>query len=223
MRYPDSIQIAGLIFGLVLTTACASRTAEPPQAASSPAAIPAQEPQPAGDGAGVGTSSKPTAEHDEATPSHDDSGLVALLPSSKIGLADGIALAERRGGKAISAKFEVEDGKLSLSVYVAKAGLDADAEHNVLAELSGDPTQPEWRAKEAVFSDIKHITRASYHLTLVQRAKMNLAAVIAKAQAMQPGQVYAVEPAVHERSPIFHVSIAKVGGGHVVVDVESGA
>jgi hypothetical protein len=36
--------------------------------------------------------------------------VVALLPSSKIGLAEGIALAERKGGTAISAKFEIEDG-----------------------------------------------------------------------------------------------------------------
>jgi hypothetical protein len=30
------------------------------------------------------------------------------------------------------------------------------------------------------------------------------------------------EPAIHERSPIFHVVIATSGGGHVNVDVESG-
>ena len=28
---------------------------------------------------------------------------------------------------------------------------------------------------------------------------------------------------IHERSPIFHVAIATAGGGHVNVDVESGA
>jgi len=161
-------------------------------------------------------------EHGDAKPPHDDSELVALLSLSKIGLAEGIALAERGGGTAISAKFEIEDGELSLSVYTAKAGVDADAEHNVLAELSGDPTQPEWQAKEEVFSDMKHLTRASYHLTLVQRSNMSLAAVITKALAKQPGQVYAVEPAIHERSPIFHVAIATAGGGHVNVDVESG-
>jgi hypothetical protein len=93
----------------------------------------------------------------------------------------------------------------------------------VLAELSGDPTQSQWQAKEEVFSDIEHLTRASYHLTLLQRSRLTLAAVIATALAKQPGQVYAVEPAVHERSPIFHVAIATAGGGHVNVDVESGA
>jgi uncharacterized membrane protein YkoI len=154
---------------------------------------------------------------------HDDSALIALLPSAKLDLAHGIAQAETQGARAISAKFEVEEGKLSLSVYTAKSGIELDAEHNVLAELSGDPTQSVWQPKEEIFADAKHLTRASYHLTLVQRSKMSLASVIAKALAQQPGQVYSIEPAIHERSPIFHVLIATTGGGHVKVDVESGA
>ncbi|HET7541022.1 MAG TPA: hypothetical protein VFK05_14160 [Polyangiaceae bacterium] len=174
-----------------------------------------------------GTASAPAAaaEHvgDGESKSHDDTALLALLPSAKLDLARGIAQAETQGARAISAKFELEDGKLSLSVYTAKKGIELDAEHNVLAELSGDPTQPAWQPKEEVFADAKHLTRASYHLTLVQRSKMTLAAVIAKALAQQPGQVYSVEPAIHERSPIFHVLIATAAGGHVKVDIESGA
>jgi hypothetical protein len=153
----------------------------------------------------------------------DEAVLLSLLPSAKLDLARGIALAEGDGGRAVSAKFELDGGKLSLSVYMAKKGIEPDAEHNVLAELSGDATQSEWKPKEEIFADTKHITRASYHLTLVQRSKMTLAAVIAKALAQQAGQVYSVEPAIHERSPTFHVLIATSGGGHVKVDVESGA
>lgn len=203
---------------LILAAGCASQAAAP---AAPSSANPAEQthagesPPPSSP-----TASKEAGEHDEAA--SNDSALVTLLSSSKIGLAEGIALAERKGGTAISAKFELEEGKLSLSVYTAKAGIGKDAEHNVLAELSGDPTQPEWQAKEQVFADIKHITRAAYHLTLVQRSNMTLAAVIAKALAKQPGQVYAVEPAIHDRSPIFHVAIATAGGGHVNIDVESG-
>jgi hypothetical protein len=148
---------------------------------------------------------------------------LALLPSAKVDLAQGIAQAERRGARAISAKFELEAGKLALSVYTAKTGISADAEHNVLAELSGDPSLAEWQPKEEIFADAKHLTRAAYHLTLVQRSGMSLSAVIAKALAMQPGQVYSIEPAIHERSPIFHVLVATPGGGHLEVDVESGA
>jgi uncharacterized membrane protein YkoI len=163
------------------------------------------------------------AKHEGEGAEHDDTAVLALLPSAKLDLARGIALAETQGARAISAKFELDDGKLSLSVYTAKKGIEPDAEHNVLAELSGDPTQSEWQPKEQIFDDTKHLTRASYHLTLVQRSKMKLAAVITKALAQQPGQVYSVEPAIHERSPIFHVLIATAGGGHVKVDVDSGA
>jgi hypothetical protein len=151
----------------------------------------------------------------------DDSELRALLPSAKVGLERGIAQAERQGARAISAKFELDEGKLSLSVYTATKGIEPDAEHNVLAELSGDPTQADWQPKEEAFVDGKHLTRASYHLTLVQRSRTTLTAVIAKALAKQPGQVYSVEPAVHEHTPIFHVLIAPPAGGSVKVDVES--
>jgi len=153
----------------------------------------------------------------------DVDALLALLPSAQVDLETGIAQAEREGARAISAKFEIDDGHLSLSVYTAKKGIAEDAEHNVLAELTGDPTGPAWQPTEEIFADTKHLTRAAYHLTLVQRSQMTLAAVIAKALAKAPGQVYSVEPGIHDRSPIFHVLIATVGGGHVKVDVESGA
>jgi hypothetical protein len=151
----------------------------------------------------------------------DDSELLALLPSTKIDLARGIAQAERQGARAISAKFELDDGKLLLSVYTAAKGIDADAEHNVLAELSGDPTRADWQPKEEIFADGKHLTRASYHLTLVQRSRTTLGAVMAKALAKQPGQVYSIEPGIHDRAPVFHVLVAAPGGGRVKVDVQS--
>jgi hypothetical protein len=166
-----------------------------------------------------------TAKHeaDDEKSGRDDSALLVLLPSAKVDIAQGIAEAERHGARAISAKFEIDAGKLALSVYTAKTGIEADAEHNVLAELSGDPGRAEWHPKEEIFTDVKHLTRAAYHLTLVQRAGMSLTTVIAKALAMQPGQVYSIEPAVHERSPIFHVLIATPVGGQLRVDVASGA
>jgi hypothetical protein len=151
----------------------------------------------------------------------DDSALLAALPSAKVDLAQAIAQAEREGARAISAKFELERGRLSLSVYTAKGGLEADAEHNVLAELSGDPTGSDWQPREEIFADAKHLTRASYHLTLVQRAHMALADVIAKALAKQPGQIYSIEPGIHEHSPVFHVLIASPGRQRIAVDVES--
>jgi hypothetical protein len=200
---------------LALAIAACSTEPAPKTAAEAPTASPADTAAP---GKGAAAATEPSPPHGT-----DDAALVALLPAAKIDLARGIAQAEAQGARAISAKFELENGKLSLSVYTAKNGIESDAEHNVLAELSGDPTQAEWQTKEEIFADTKHLTRASYHLTLVQRSKMTLAAVIAKALEQQPGQVYSVEPAIQEHSPIFHVLMATSGGGYLKVDVKSGA
>src|SRR5258706_3103665 len=54
----------------------------------------------------------------------DDEGrekLIKLLSASKINLQQGLAAGEAQG-QPISAKFEVDDGKLQLSVYTAKEG-----------------------------------------------------------------------------------------------------
>jgi uncharacterized membrane protein YkoI len=162
---------------------------------------------------------EPSAAHE----AEDDHALLAALPASKLDLLNGIVLAERQGAVAISAKFELEDGKLSLSVYSAKKGLELDAEHNVLSELKLDPTVSDSKPTEEVFSDAKHLARASYHLTLVQRAQLSLSSVISKALAKQPGRVYSVEPAARAHLPIFHVRIATSAGSRVEVDVEGGA
>src|SRR5215210_6453869 len=105
----------------------------------------------------------------------------ALLPrlkESKHTLAEGITQAEKENGVAISAKFEVEDGKLWLSVYTAKAGLDKDAEHNALIELKGDATMKPWKPETEVFEDKKHLTRAAMQLSLVQLGKLSLTKAI---------------------------------------------
>src|SRR5712692_11020195 len=54
----------------------------------------------------------------------DDEGqekLIKLLDASKINLQQGLAASEQQG-QPISAKFEVDEGKLQLSVYTAKDG-----------------------------------------------------------------------------------------------------
>jgi hypothetical protein len=54
----------------------------------------------------------------------DDEGreaLIKLLGASKINLQQGLAASEQQG-RPISAKFEVDEGKLQLSVYTVKEG-----------------------------------------------------------------------------------------------------
>src|SRR6185312_3721242 len=47
------------------------------------------------------------------------SALIKEMPQAKVPLADGIKAAEK-GGKAISAQYEVDEGKFQLSVFVSK-------------------------------------------------------------------------------------------------------
>ena len=47
--------------------------------------------------------------------------LIKLLDAAKVSLQQGLAASEQQG-KPISAKFEVDDGKLQLSVYTTKEG-----------------------------------------------------------------------------------------------------
>jgi len=153
-----------------------------------------------------------------------DDALLAKLKDSKFSLADGIAQSEKENGVAISAKFEMEGEKLSLSVYTAKAGLGKHAEHNALIELSGDPTQSTWKTDTEVFEDKKHLTRSAMQLTLVQLSKLTLAEAIKKAEAAQPGTVYSITPAVKDGNPVFHVKVANAEGKsvNVVVDGKTG-
>ena len=155
----------------------------------------------------------------------DEAGLLAKLKDSKHTLAAGIAQCEKENGVAISAKFELEDGKLSLSVYTAKAGLGKDSEHNVLIEMAGDPTQATWKPETEVFADKEHLTRSAMQLTLVQLSKLTLAEAIKKAEAAQAGTVYSVIPAVRHGNPVFNVKVAVSGGGSadVIVDGRTGA
>src|SRR5262247_573969 len=62
---------------------------------------------------------KEAHEKDEAGEVKDAAALAAALKDAKVSLADGLKAAEK-SGTPISAKFELEDGKLQLSVYTMK-------------------------------------------------------------------------------------------------------
>ena len=74
-----------------------------------------------------------------STRARAEEALLKALPASKHTLAEGIQQVSKGTEAAISAKFEVEDGKLSLSVYTAGKGLGISAERNQLQEYAGSP------------------------------------------------------------------------------------
>jgi hypothetical protein len=151
----------------------------------------------------------------------EDSGeLLQKLGSARYSLSAGVAQAEKQHGSAISAKFELKDGALMLSVYTAEAGLGKDAEHNVLIELIGDATKPAWTPEKEVFEDKAHLTRSAMHLTLVQVSGISLPEAITKAQSALSGTVYSVIPAVKGRAPLFAVKVATKDGRTVNATVD---
>jgi uncharacterized membrane protein YkoI len=145
--------------------------------------------------------------------------LTAKLKESKISLADGIRQAEKQYGLAISAKFELEDGALNLSVYNAKEGRGKDAEHNVLTEAAGDASKSPWAPKLEVFVDKEHLTRSATQLTLVQTSKLGLADAVKK--VANRGTVYSVAPAIAGNAVVYEVLVAATDGKSTKFDVDA--
>ena len=150
----------------------------------------------------------------------DPEAVPGKLKTAKQTLAQGIAAAQKENGVAISAKLEFEDGKLWLSVYTAKAGLEKDAEHNVLMELKGDATAAKWEPKTEVFEDKKHLTRAAMHLTAMQTATLSLEAAMKKAEAQKKGTPYSVIPFVRDGKTAFEVIVATPAGKSLHLTIE---
>lgn len=138
--------------------------------------------------------------------------LLKVLGESKVGLADGIRQVAKGGEAAISAKLEFDDDhKLSLSVYTAEKGLREDAEHNVLKEFSGSPTQLPWSPEAEIFKDIPHVSRASEQLALIALADRPIADLVARAQKQHKGMVFSAIPEVYHHRPALLVLVANQG------------
>lgn len=139
----------------------------------------------------------------------DSAKLIQALSKSKHTLAQGIQQAAAKAPEAaISAKFELEEGKLSLSVYTAEKGLGVEAEHNVLKELAGGPEAEKWTPETEVFKDVPHVSRASEQLTLLSLSSSSLLDIVKKAEKDQPGTVFSITPVLHDRKAQFVVLLA---------------
>src|SRR5262245_43765082 len=142
----------------------------------------------------------------------EKAALLQALPNSKHTLLEGIQQLSKAPATPISAKFEFEHGKLSLSVYTAGKGLDADAEHNVLQEHAGSPEGSEWKPAVEVFEDNAHVARSAQQQTLMALSRSSLAEVVKKAEQAQAGIVYSITPVLRGRRAWFVVLVAQSGG-----------
>ena len=137
--------------------------------------------------------------------------LLKALSGSKHSLEEGIRQLTKGSEVAISGKFEMEEGHLSLSIYTVEKGLGVDPEHNVLKEFAGSPEGAEWNPKDEVFKDVAHVARASTQLTIMSASKFSLLDILAKAKKDQAGTIYSIAPLLRDRKAVFVVLVASGG------------
>ena len=152
---------------------------------------------------------------------HDPKSIIPLLKTSKVSLLDGIAFAEKTSGVVTSAKYEVENGALMLSVYTVPEGLGGEPETATLTELAGPAASGTAGLKAEVFADKEHIARASVHMTLFKLSKANIKQVIALALRRVPGTPIDIRnPRVANHRAVAEVVIACPAGKATPVAVD---
>ena len=120
---------------------------------------------------------KEAHEKDEAGEVKDAAALAAALKDAKVSLADGLKAAEK-SGTPISAKFELEDGKLQLSVYTMKGDKFAEV---IVDHKTGKVTKTE------PITGGEDLTAAKKQAEAMAKTKRSLRDVVAKAEKANAG------------------------------------
>ena len=134
----------------------------------------------------------------------DDEGqeaLIKLLGASKINLQQGLAAGEQQG-QPISAKFEVEEGKLQLSVYTAKDGKFSEV---LVDYMNGNVTKAE------PITEGDDLAAANSQIAAMAKAKTTLKEAVDKAVAQSANaRVVSAVPSLKDGRPV--VSIVLLDG-----------
>jgi hypothetical protein len=139
----------------------------------------------------------------------DQAALLKALPGAKITLQQGIAQVAKGPEVPTEAKYEMDKGKLALTVYTSSKGFDTAAEDNSFNEYGGDATAAAWNPDKEVFADLKHIARSAQYHTLLSMTKMTIPAIIQKASPL--GTVFSVKEKIRNDKPVFEVMTAQGG------------
>jgi len=137
----------------------------------------------------------------------DEGDLIKAIGGAKISLLQGIAQVAKGTEVPTEAKYEMENGKLMLSVYTSAKGFDTAAEDNSFNEYGGEATAATWDPKKEVFTDLKHIARSAQYHTLLSMTKVTIPTIIQKASAQ--GTVFSVKEKIHNGRPVFEVMTAR--------------
>ena len=124
--------------------------------------------------------------------------LVAALKDTKVNLEDGLKASEHEG-KPISAKFEIDEGKLQLSVYT----MSADG----FAEVAIDPKTGAI-AKAEKITDAEDLEAAATQKAAMEKATMSLLAATQKAIMANAGyQAVSITPVMREGHPTADITL----------------
>src|SRR5215472_1048989 len=101
----------------------------------------------------------------------DDAALIKAMSGAKVTLQQGLTASEREG-RPISGKFEMEDGKLQLSIYTEKAGKFFEV---IVDHVSGSVAKTESITEGDDLADAKEQSAA------MAKAKTDLKTAVSKA------------------------------------------
>ncbi len=126
----------------------------------------------------------------------------AMRGANHVALADGIAAASA-SGKPISARYEFEDGKLQLSVFVEKAGAFSEV---FVDHMTGKVARIDKITGGDDLKDAKAQSKAS------AKATATLASAVAQALAANPGfTVVDVTPILQGKQAVAVITLMKDG------------
>jgi hypothetical protein len=137
------------------------------------------------------------------TQPHDDkerAELAKAMKEAKVPLAQGVT-ASAKEGKPISGKYEVEDGKLQLSVYTMKGDKFSEV---IVDHKTGKVTKAEAITKEDDLKEAKAQSQA------MGKAKRSLAAAASDAVKTNAGyRAISVMPTMKDDHPMADVTLLK--------------
>src|SRR5215467_691609 len=127
-----------------------------------------------------------------------DHALIKGVTDAKITLQQGLTAAAQRG-RPISGKFEVEDGKLQLSVYTAKDGNFSEV---IVDHTTGNV------AKSESITEGEDLAEAKSQNAAMERARTDLKTALEKSVSATPGsQAISVTPALKDGHAVASVTL----------------
>ena len=129
----------------------------------------------------------------------DDAALIKAMSGAKVTLQQGLTAGER-AGRPISGKFEIEDGKLQLSIYTEKAGKFFEV---IVDYVSGSV------AKTEPITEGDDLAEAKAQSAAMAKAKSDLKSATEK--AARGSRAVAVTPELKDGRAVASVVVAKGG------------